>query len=551
MDDIKIKKEIIDKIKDSSNILITVSNDPSVDELSAALGLTLALNKIEKYATAIFSGATPPAISFLEPEKTFEENTDSLRDFIIALNREKADHLRFKPDGDYVKIFITPYRSIITPEDLEFSQGDFNVELVITLGVDDKGHLDDALDNHGQILHDATVASITAGEKASSLGNFNWHNPKASSVSEMVTGLIEALKEDKKEPIIDGPIATALLTGIVAETDRFSNAHTTSGVMTVAANLMNAGADQQLIAFKLEQSGEVGGDDSSSEETKSESSKDDDSAYTLSINRETKEATLVPADKPEEPSAEATNAYALESDGVSAQEGPAADVVPLENPGEAVTELSAPAPEPIAESIEPSDLITSRRAYVSGPAADSAYAPDPEDQPSDTRGFPGAPAVAPGSVSVSEMPAPEGRLHSAYATEDEAIVSPPEDTQPADTPVETTAPVTEPAIVEPPADPVVAPASEQAPPVDLGLPMPPPLPDFSAGVTPPPALPVPNAPQPEILGDILQPEPAPQAVQPVAPVAEVPVADLQPAPAAAEPQPVAANPGQFQIPAQQ
>ena len=88
------KQQIVQSIKDVTNILVTVSKDPSVDELSAALGLTIFLNALGKHATAVFSGKVPPAITFLEPDKTFEETADSLRDFIIALDKEKADHLR-------------------------------------------------------------------------------------------------------------------------------------------------------------------------------------------------------------------------------------------------------------------------------------------------------------------------------------------------------------------------------------------------------------------------------------------------------------------------
>ena len=54
--------------------------------------------------------------------------------------------------------------------------------------------------------------------------------------------------------LIDEQIATAFLTGIVAATDRFSNAHTSSAAMTVAAQLMADGANQQLIATKLKES---------------------------------------------------------------------------------------------------------------------------------------------------------------------------------------------------------------------------------------------------------------------------------------------------------
>lgn len=252
------RQQIVEKIKNSTNILVTVSSSPSVDELSAALGLTSMLNGLKKHATAVVSGDVPPAITFLEPAKTFENSVDSLRDFIIALDKEKADHLRYKVEGDVVKIFITPYRTTITQDDLDFSQGDYNVELVLALGVKDQDGLDTALAAHGKILHDATVATLSCGDKPSNLGQIDWFEPNASSIAEMLVSVSEALKGDK--PILDEQIATAFLTGIVAATDRFSNNKTSSKVMTMAAQLMAAGANQQLIAAKLEEAHEIGPD---------------------------------------------------------------------------------------------------------------------------------------------------------------------------------------------------------------------------------------------------------------------------------------------------
>ncbi len=258
MNDGTAKQQVADKVKNSSNILVTVSRNPSVDELSAALGLTLLLNKMNKHATAVFSGAIPPAITFLDPQKTFENTVDSLRDFIIALDKEKADHLRYKVDGDVVKIFITPYRTTISSDDLDFSQGDYNVELVLALGVKDRDDLDGALSAHGRILHDATVVTMGAGEAKSQLGSVDWSEQNASSLSEMLVALSDALKDGKN--LLDEQIATAFLTGIVAATDRFSNNKTSSKVMTIAAQLMSAGANQQLIASKLEEAHEIGPD---------------------------------------------------------------------------------------------------------------------------------------------------------------------------------------------------------------------------------------------------------------------------------------------------
>lgn len=243
------KQQIVDKIKQSTNILVAVSSDPSVDALAAAIGLTLLLNKLDKHATAVFSGEIPPAMQFLEPSKTLANSVDGLRDFIISLDKEKADRLRYKVENDVVRIFITPYRTTISEKDLQFSQGDFNVELIIALGVEKRDDLDKAIVAHGRILHDATVVTLNANNQQSGLGAIDWHDPNASSLCEMLIGVADGLQ---KPGVIDAQIATAMLTGLVASTERFSNTQTTPRVMTLAAQMMAAGANQQLIANNIQ-----------------------------------------------------------------------------------------------------------------------------------------------------------------------------------------------------------------------------------------------------------------------------------------------------------
>lgn len=243
--------QIVTAINNGKNMLVTVGSNPSVDELASALGLTVVLGKIGKHTTAVFSGKIPAAMEFLDPEKTFEDTVDSLRDFIIALDKEKADKLRYKVEDEVVKIFITPYKTVITQRDLQFSQGDFNVDVVIALGALNRDELDKAITAHGRILHDATVVSINAGIQKSNLGTVNWNDGEASSVAEMLLTLTDQLDTQ----LLDAQSATAFLTGIVAETSRFSNEKTSPKVMTLAAQLMAAGANQQLIASNLRQEG--------------------------------------------------------------------------------------------------------------------------------------------------------------------------------------------------------------------------------------------------------------------------------------------------------
>ena len=237
-------EQVINKLNESKNVLIALSSDPSVDELSAAIGLSIYLDKVGKRATAIYSGETPNALEFLKPDDKFVDSADVLQDFVVAINKEKADHLRYKLDGEYVKVYITPYGQKITEGDLDFSYGDYNVDLVIALDVANGIDLDSALREHGRIMHDASIVNITTG-KPGKFGEIEWSEPAMSSVSEILANLCYAAAD---EVPLGKDEATAFLTGIVAATNRFSNARTSSATMLMASKLMKSGANQQLIA---------------------------------------------------------------------------------------------------------------------------------------------------------------------------------------------------------------------------------------------------------------------------------------------------------------
>lgn len=286
------KKQFIEVIKQASNILVTVRTNPSIDHLAACIALTLMLNEMGKHATAVFSGEVPSVLDFLEPKKTLQPTTDSLQDFIISLDKSKADKLRYKVEDTVVKIYITPYKTPITSDDLKFDDGDFNVDVVVALGVHVKDDLDKAITAHGRILHDATVTSlnVTAAEdadtnaekdtkatnhqKSDDLGSINWLDTTMSSLSEMLTASIDDIAGDSKEAetLLDSQVATALLTGIVAETDRFGNSKTTPATMQASARLLVAGANQELVATKLAILSSVKADDHDDQSSASGSS---------------------------------------------------------------------------------------------------------------------------------------------------------------------------------------------------------------------------------------------------------------------------------------
>lgn len=556
-------KQVVDKVNASTNILVTVSRDPSVDELSAAIGLTTLLDNLDKHGTAIFSGSTPPAIQFLNPDAVFEDSADSLRDFIVAINKDKADHLRYKVDGDIVKIFITPFRTKISEQDLEFSQGDYNVELVFAIGAENQEDLDAALAAHGRILHDATVIGVGCGNDKSGLGSIEWHSDTASSFSEMIADLADLLSTNEK-PAVDEQVATALLTGIVAATDRFSNLKTTSHAMTLAAQLMSKGADQQLIASRLQESHEI------TEEPKKSVKEPSDEPINLpgagedEVSIELGSSTLPPEEAKSSESAKAkdepvngkstgtlveeeltppaggavASAYALDE---AAEES-----VPQNNdqPAE-ISAATRSAPEAPAQP-----PLNSTRSYVS----DSSSTSTQDAAPTSTLARPQEKVIAPLS-SVDRVIQPLSDSHPMKADDARAAIEAAlAETSSQPQQVAPPAPANGQQAVAPPPPPVMGPAP--------GLPMPPPLPDFANLPTPPPppAVPgvVPPAPieQPERLGDIFAPEQPPQPQQPQV-QAQPPIQPPQPvtppppplSPPAGSPQP-SNDPSQFIIPGQ-
>lgn len=305
-----IMSEVASRIGEAHNILIALSSDPSVDELSAAIGLSICLDRIGKRATAIYSGSTPNALEFLEPEKTFETSADTLQDFVIALSKDKADHLRYKLDGDYVRIYITPYKSRISEDDLEYSYGDFNIDLVLALDVANGTDLDSALREHGRIMHDASVINITTANPGK-FGELEWSDKTKSCVSEMAANLLYSM--GKKVPV-EKEEATAFLTGIVAATEHFSNSSTTPETMQIAAKLMNSGANQQLISENI-----TADMDNQMFSLNTEINKRDESPDSLDIKHEEDEAESSESEAPEDTSSEQSSGIPVAPSTVSAQ----------------------------------------------------------------------------------------------------------------------------------------------------------------------------------------------------------------------------------------
>ena len=353
MKDESPKAQLIQKIKAVNNILVTVSRNPSVDQLVSALALAMALNTLGKRSVAVFSGQIPAEIHFLDPEKVFESNADSLRDFIISISVDKADRMQVKPEGDFVKVYITPYRTTITPDDLRFEDGDFNIELIIAIGVASRDELDASIASHGKIFHNAVTATMNLSKLNDALGTISWQDERLGCYSEMCYSLAVGLAGNDKS-LIDSSVATAFLTGVVSATDQFRNSVTTPAIMSLSAELMAKGANQQLVTSELESAKEKQKDEAA------EAAEEED--HSISFSRDQADRQT----KPTGPHPVEAETVVSHSDSAGRESSPYAGYVEPASPAPTEPSPNGSQPEPAVNNSQP-ELVVPERAASATP----------------------------------------------------------------------------------------------------------------------------------------------------------------------------------------
>ncbi|MBP6880435.1 hypothetical protein KBC31_02270 [Candidatus Saccharibacteria bacterium] len=241
-------KQLIAQLEKANSVLVTATNNPDIDQLSAAFGMSQILNEMEKHVTTLISRPIPEELEFLKGELEVTDNVDNLRDFVISLDKRLADHLHYKVVDEEVRVYITPYRTSIGAKDIRFGQGGFNVDAVIILGATELDQLEDVISDDAGVINTAPVTILTKGDIPSVIRGDNWHNPSISSLSEMVANF--ALKVPD-QTVLTQTSSQALLTGLITATKHFSNDKTTPQVMNIAAQMMSYGANQQTIVSRL------------------------------------------------------------------------------------------------------------------------------------------------------------------------------------------------------------------------------------------------------------------------------------------------------------
>ncbi|HUD11273.1 MAG TPA: DHH family phosphoesterase [Candidatus Saccharimonadia bacterium] len=298
--DLTPKQQTSEAIRQAESIVIMTGQHPSVDQVSAVIGLCAILRKFGKKVSPVISDNLPQSVQLLDAGNV-ESNLGGLRDFILKLDvgRAEVDKLRYEVSDGKLNIYISPFKGSFAPSDVTFDYGQPNIsyDLAIVLGVPTRARIDRAYERNQALFEKIPIVNLDFHRSNENYGAVNLIEPNASSLCEMLVALAESLQGG----IIDAEIATALLMGIVASTDRFTASHTTSKSLTVAAQMMAAGARQQAVVKALYRDGRSGSDNQRSGGDKGSNAGRDSSRNDNRPSSESKAEAPTPA--PDRPAA--------------------------------------------------------------------------------------------------------------------------------------------------------------------------------------------------------------------------------------------------------
>ncbi|AKM84981.1 MAG: phosphoesterase RecJ domain-containing protein, phosphoesterase RecJ domain-containing protein [candidate division Kazan bacterium GW2011_GWA1_50_15] len=242
------KQQAVELINRSNQILIVPSR-PDGDSIGSSLALLQVLTKLGKTVTLGVLDPVSQTYRFLPKVEDIATDINGMRDFVITLDspNASADRLSYNFDEGKLNIIITPKSGRYRPEDVVFTQGQFKYDTVIVLDAADLHQLGLAYDRYPTLFQEIPIINIDHHASNAYFGSVNLVDLTATSTAEILIGLIEALGVN----LIDPGVATCLLTGIIADTGSFQNANTTPKSLTVAAQLVGFGAQQQEIIRHL------------------------------------------------------------------------------------------------------------------------------------------------------------------------------------------------------------------------------------------------------------------------------------------------------------
>jgi len=235
-------KNLLDQ---NSAAIIYLIQNPDFDQVAAALGLKLALEKQGKSVSVLSSASMLVEFSQLVGIDTIGQKNESGRNLVISLDYplDQIEKVSYNDEGGKLNLVVEPKAG--APK-VEKNQASFSYEgqannLQIILGASDLSQLGDLAAR----VNNQNIVSIVRSGTRSLPGSLEILDQEASSYSEIIVGLLSGLNF-----AVDEDIASNLFLGLKRATGNFNQETVTAETFEAAAACFRWGAKQSF-SFNL------------------------------------------------------------------------------------------------------------------------------------------------------------------------------------------------------------------------------------------------------------------------------------------------------------
>ena len=228
-------------ISRANHILVIGRVNPSTDTVATAVAFGLYVKALQKQVDVVIEGfdaKTAPA--FLTGADMIRPSVGALRALHITIDVAKTpiDELLYDVRDGKLDITIIPKEREWNVDDLRVTHGADRYDLIVAIDTPDMRSLGNIATEHADFLYRTHIINIDAHATNEQWGQINIVNLNAVSVSEVVFGLLQ----EWNAAMITEPIATALLTGMVASTRGFRTPNVTPRTLNASSHLVAMGA---------------------------------------------------------------------------------------------------------------------------------------------------------------------------------------------------------------------------------------------------------------------------------------------------------------------
>jgi phosphoesterase RecJ-like protein len=233
----------------ASRILVVTREHASTDALAAAVGCGLFLKKFGKQVDVVVPGFNAKeAPAFLKTDDV-RAHAGAMRAFHMTLDVSQTPlgELMYDVKDGKLEITVVPKEKEWRVNDLSFKNGHDRYDLVIALDAADQASLGPLAREQADFLYRTHVINVDCGTTNEHWGQVNLVDMNAVSTSEILFRLFESWNRN----LIDEPIATALLAGMIAKTRSFRTPNVTPKTLSISSSLISMGARREDIVNGL------------------------------------------------------------------------------------------------------------------------------------------------------------------------------------------------------------------------------------------------------------------------------------------------------------